>query len=110
MRVLYWILWSVAAILAIIYVLLFSSVGNSILKPYIEKIASHKSGMDIKLDEFKLAISHLDITASVNNALKARVYGNYSLFTQALDLNYTAATSDLSNLGIAIKDDISLKG
>lgn len=110
MRVLYWILWSVAAILAIIYVLLFSSVGNSILKPYIEKIASHKSGMDIKLDEFNLAISHLDITASVNNALKARVYGNYSLFTQALDLNYTAATSDLSNLGIAIKDDISLKG
>ena len=110
MRVLYWILWSLAALLGIVYILLFSSVGNGILKPYIEKIASDKSGMDIKLDEFKLNMSHLDITTSINGALKARVYGNYSLFTQALDLNYTAATSDLSSLGVAIKDDISLKG
>ncbi|MEE3705117.1 hypothetical protein V2I29_05940 [Campylobacter sp. CX2-8023-23] len=110
MRVLYWILGSLAVLLAIAYTLLFSSVGNSITKPYIQKIASQKSGMDIRLDEFKLSISTLDITVSVNNALKARIYGNYSLFTQKLDLNYTASTSDLSSFGVDIKDNISLNG
>lgn len=110
MRVLYWILGGLALFVAIVYALLFSSVGNSILKPYIEKIASQKSSMNIKLDEFRLAISHLDITVSVNEALKARVYGNYSLFTQELDLNYTASSSDLSSFGVDIKDDINLKG
>ena len=110
MRVVYWILGILVVVLAAIYTLLFTSIGNSIIKPYIEKIASEKSGMNIRLDEFKLGISNLDITANVNNALKARVYGNYSLFTQNLDLNYTATTNDLSSFGVEIKDDISLNG
>ena len=108
MRVVYWILGILVVVLAAIYTLLFTRIGNSIIKPYIEKIASEKSGMNIRLDEFKLGISNLDITADVNNALKARVYGNYSLFTQNLDLNYTATTNDLSSFGVEIKDDISL--
>ncbi|ALV64717.2 hypothetical protein [Campylobacter fetus] len=110
MRVLLWILGIVAVLFISAYTILFTGFGNSLIKPYVEKIATQKSGMKIELKKFKVGFSKADIEAAINSELNLTVSGNYNLFKKDFDLNYTAQTKSLNSFGIDIKDNISLNG
>ena len=86
--------------------MLFSSFGNSVLKPFVEKIASEKIGMEFRLEKFELGFSSFDILAIINGELSVESRGKYSLFSSQFDLNYNTQAKSFNGMQI----DLSLKG
>ena len=89
-----------------LYCVLFSSFGNSVLKPFVEKIASEKIGMEFRLEKFELGFSSFDILAIINGELGVESKGKYSLFSSQFDLNYNTQAKSFNGMQI----DLSLKG
>ena len=89
-----------------LYCVLFSSFGNSVLKPFVEKIASEKIGMEFRLEKFELGFSSFDILAIINGELSVESRGKYSLFSSQFDLNYNTQAKSFNGMQI----DLSLKG
>lgn len=105
------------AILGIILILLvgaysiaFTDFGNSITKPYVEKILKEKTGYDIKLREFDLNIDDFDITAELNNEIAARAKGKYFLFDKSFDFDYALEVANLKSFGVELNEKMNLNG
>ncbi|QKF65133.1 hypothetical protein [Campylobacter corcagiensis] len=93
-----------------VYTVAFTGFGNNLLKPTIEKIASQKSGQDIKLSKFDLNFGSLDVIADVNSEIKAHISGDYSLFAQSFDLTYKVDITDLKSFKIDLEEPMGLAG
>ncbi|MCI7501961.1 MAG: hypothetical protein MSA54_08570 [Campylobacter sp.] len=106
MKFLAWICGILLVLVVALYCVLFSSFGNSVLKPFVEKIASEKIGMEFKLEKFELGFSSFDILAIINGELSVESRGKYSLFSSQFDLNYNTQAKSFNGMQI----DLSLKG
>ena len=106
MKFLAWICGILLVLAVALYCVLFSSFGNSVLKPFVEKIASEKIGMEFKLEKFELGFSSFDIVAIINGELSVESRGKYSLFSSQFDLNYNTQAKNFNGMQI----DLSLKG
>lgn len=106
MKFLAWFCGILLVLVAALYCVLFSSFGNSVLKPFIEKIASEKIGMEFRLEKFELGFSSFDILAIINGELSVESKGKYSLFSSQFDLNYNTQAKSFNGMQI----DLSLKG
>ncbi|MCI6298826.1 MAG: hypothetical protein MR582_04180 [Campylobacter sp.] len=106
MKFLAWICGILLVLVVALYCVLFSSFGNSVLKPFVEKIASEKIGMELKLEKFELGFSSFDILAIINGELSVESSGKYSLFSSQFDLNYNTQAKNFNGMQI----DLSLKG
>ena len=106
MKFLAWICGILLVLVVALYCVLFSSFGNSVLKPFVEKIASEKIGMEFKLEKFELGFSSFDILAIINGELGVESKGKYSLFSSQFDLNYNTQAKSFNGMQI----DLSLKG
>ena len=106
MKFLAWICGILLVLAVALYCVLFSSFGNSILKPFVEKIASEKIGMEFRLEKFELGFSSFDILAIINGELSVESRGKYSLFSSQFDLNYNTQAKNFNGMQI----DLSLKG
>nr|WP_321313986.1 hypothetical protein [uncultured Campylobacter sp.] len=106
MKFLAWFCGILLVLVVALYCVLFSSFGNSVLKPFVEKIASEKIGMEFKLEKFELGFSSFDILAIINGELGVESKGKYSLFSSQFDLNYNTQAKSFNGMQI----DLSLKG
>lgn len=106
MKFLAWICGILLVLVVALYCVLFSSFGNSVLKPFVEKIASEKIGMEFRLEKFELGFSSFDILAIINGELGVESKGKYSLFSSQFDLNYNTQAKSFNGMQI----DLSLKG
>ena len=106
MKFLAWFCGILLVLVVALYCVLFSSFGNSVLKPFVEKIASEKIGMEFKLEKFELGFSSFDILAIINGELSVESRGKYSLFSSQFDLNYNTQAKSFNGMQI----DLSLKG
>ena len=106
MKFLAWVCGILLVLVVALYCVLFSSFGNSVLKPFVEKIASEKIGMELKLEKFELGFSSFDILAIINGELGVESKGKYSLFSSQFDLNYNTQAKNFNGMQI----DLSLKG
>ena len=106
MKFLAWVCGILLVLVVALYCVLFSSFGNSVLKPFVEKIASEKIGMELKLEKFELGFSSFDILAIINGELGVESKGKYSLFSSQFDLNYNTQAKSFNGMQI----DLSLKG
>ena len=106
MKFLAWVCGILLVLVVALYCVLFSSFGNSVLKPFVEKIASEKIGMELKLEKFELGFSSFDILAIINGELSVESRGKYSLFSSQFDLNYNTQAKSFNGMQI----DLSLKG
>ena len=106
MKFLAWFCGILLVLVVALYCVLFSSFGNSVLKPFVEKIASEKIGMELKLEKFELGFSSFDILAIINGELSVESRGKYSLFSSQFDLNYNTQAKSFNGMQI----DLSLKG
>ena len=106
MKFLAWFCGILLVLVVALYCVLFSSFGNSVLKPFIEKIASEKIGMEFRLEKFELGFSSFDILAIINGELGVESKGKYSLFSSQFDLNYNTQAKSFNGMQI----DLSLKG
>ena len=106
MKFLAWFCGILLVLVVALYCVLFSSFGNSVLKPFVEKIASEKIGMEFRLEKFELGFSSFDILAIINGELGVESSGKYSLFSSQFDLNYNTQAKSFNGMQI----DLSLKG
>ena len=106
MKFLAWVCGILLVLVVALYCVLFSSFGNSVLKPFVEKIASEKIGMEFRLEKFELGFSSFDILAIINGERSVESRGKYSLFSSQFDLNYNTQAKSFNGMQI----DLSLKG
>ncbi len=85
-------------LLVLCYLLLFTPLGNNVLKPVLETKINESSPIKIKLARFGLDMHSLHILIETDAQNTLLVTGDYSLFTQAFDLKYTLDLKDLTRL------------
>lgn len=103
-----WIAGILAIILVLAFVLLFTPLGNGILKPYIQSQLDKKLPFSTKLEVFELGISDFDIEISAMENIVISANGTYSLFSQNIDgvLNiFIKNPSDIKELSAVKLDD-----
>jgi len=98
MKIIAWILGILLGLFILVYVLAFTSFGNSITAPTIELKIKEQTKMDSKLTVFSLSMSEIDIVLEINKQNIIKVNGSYSLFEQNFDIDYKVEFSDLSSL------------
>jgi hypothetical protein len=85
-------------IIAIVYVVVFTSVGNKLLKHTIESKIQEQTKLDSKLEIFSLGISNFEIKLVLNENNTIYLKGNYSLFSQSFDILYKIKLQELKTL------------
>lgn len=93
-----------------IYMILFTSFGNSIVVGYIENTIKQKSGLDVKFVKFQLNLSEINLIATINNEILAQIDGKLNILSQKMDLNYNISANDLKTAGLSLVKPIGLKG
>lgn len=88
MKYLAWLGGVVVFMVALVYVFVFTSVGNAIVKPLIEEKIKEESKLESKLTTFSLDMSSFEIVLELDKKNIIYVNGNYSLFSQAFDVAY----------------------
>ena len=94
------------AIVLIVYVVLFTGVGNSMLRPVIEAKASLALGLPVKVKKFHLSMSDIDLLLDISDDNSVHLYGTYSPFAQSFDLQYDLKLLKLSNLRLLTKQQL----
>lgn len=85
-------------IMAIIYGLLFTPQGNSIIKPIIEEEISKKISIPVKLETFMLKPEEFKIVLTTNDKSYIASKGSFNILAQSLELFYDIKINELSNL------------
>lgn len=98
MKYLAWLGAILAAVAVTLYIVAFTPLGNSLLKPIIENKVKEQTKLDSKLETFSLSMSDFEIVLEIDreNILKAK--GEYSLFSKAFDLSYEVSFKNLESL------------
>ena len=98
MKILAWIFGITLTLLAIAYILAFTPPGNSIVKPILESKIKEQTKLDGKLDIFSLSMSDFEILLTLNNYNTIFLKGEYSLFSQTVDIVYNVKLEELNSL------------
>jgi len=98
MKYLYWILGIVGALVGAVYVVAFTSFGNSLLKPTIEAKIQEQTKLPSTLERFSLSMDHIDILLALNKNNTVAIKGEYSLFSQSFNLDYKVDLKELKTL------------
>jgi len=98
MKIIAWILGILLGLFALVYVVAFTSFGNSIIAPIVESKIKEQTKMDSKLTAFSISMSKIDVVLEINKQNIIKVNGSYSLFSQSFDIDYKVEFNDLSSL------------
>ena len=85
-------------IMLTVYGLLFTSTGNSIIKPIIEDEISNKISLPVKLETFILKPEQFEIVLTTNDKSYIASKGSFNILAQRLEVFYDIKVNDLSNL------------
>ncbi|MBN2816890.1 MAG: hypothetical protein JXQ67_09415 [Campylobacterales bacterium] len=88
----------VATLLGLIYVVAFTSFGNSLVTPLIEAKIKEETKLESKLETFSLSMSDFEILLELNKNNTILLKGNYSLFSQSFDIAYRVSLLELKTL------------
>lgn len=91
------ILVLVVAILGISYTLIFTQMGNNLLKPLVESKLNEHSPIPLKLKVFSLRPSKLTISATHNDSLDIKMGADFSLWNQSFKGNLLATGKNPSS-------------
>ncbi len=98
MKIFMYIVGLLVTLLIGIYALLFTGLGNSLLRPVVESKIGERLKMPVKLKKFHLSMNDLELIIYLTNKNGVRIYGDYSLFAQSFDLKYDIKLLSLSEL------------
>jgi len=98
MKFLAWIFGILVTIVIAVYVVAFTSIGNSIVKPIIESKIKEQTLLDSKLNVFSLSMSEIEVALEINKNNLVYLKGEYSIFSKSLDIDYKLELNDLETL------------
>jgi len=114
MKYLTWLLGLLVGVLALVYVVAFTSFGNSLLKPIIESKIKEQTKLVSKLKVFSLSLSDFKILLELNPKNTIEIEGNYSLFSQSFHIKYNVDLKKLQTLkaltSMQLQDSFSTNG
>ena len=93
-------------VVVVVYTMIFTSFGNKILEPMIEKEISKQTKLDSKLTTFKVTMSDFSIVLEIDKNNIILLNGNYSLFSQAFNIAYKLRFNSLESLKSLTKQAI----
>ena len=96
LKILKWFLGILAGLLVLIYVFVFSPIGNMIFKPVVQGQISKYSPVALTLKTFSLGLSGLEILIEHSPKLSIHLKGDYNLFTLNVDSALRIDASDIS--------------
>lgn len=82
----------------VIYILLFSGTGNSIMRPFVETRLGNSIEGQVNLEEFMLRTDRFAFKIVLDGNSTISVKGTLDLFNQTLDADYDLNILDLSKL------------
>lgn len=94
-------------ICALTYALLFTGVGNALLKPYIEAKINENAPLKVEVSEFVLRMDRLRVLLKLDEENSLLAEGIYSLFKQSFDIDYSVQLKRLSNFSEIAKRQLS---
>lgn len=109
MKIIGWLSALLLTLFIFVYVLAFTSFGNSIVAPIIEERINKETDLTLKFETFELGFSHLNIKVAYDQYNKVSLEGDFSLLTQALDLSYKVELSDLNSFSKLAQKDLTGK-
>ncbi len=86
----------VVIIILVVYGLLFTQLGNNIIKPTLQEKISKAIGKNVIVTRFSLRPSTVILECALANKRFLAVKGALSLFSQKMDLDYTLDIPDIS--------------
>jgi len=98
MKYLAWFGGVLVTILAVVYIVAFTSFGNGLLKPTIESKIQEQTKLESKLTTFSLNMSEFDILLELSKSNTISIKGEYSLFSQAFDIRYSVEMKAIEEL------------
>jgi hypothetical protein len=98
MKIVSWLIGLVAVLVIGVYVVAFTSTGNAILQPIIEKKINEATKLDTKLKTFSLSMSEFEIFLELDASNNVHLKGDYSLFAQSFDIAYWIKLNKLESL------------
>jgi len=98
MKYLSWFGGVIVGLVAIIYVVAFTSFGNSIISAIIENKIKEQTKLDAKLSVFSLNMSEIEILLKLNTNNSIYLKGSYSPFSQSFDIDYNIKLHSLKTL------------
>lgn len=98
MRYLFWFVASLVFLVAMIYAVAFTPIGNSLVKPIIENRVSKEIRMQSKLTTFALSVKSVEAVLEIEGGNSIKIGGEYSLFSQSFDLFYEVGFKHLESL------------
>lgn len=98
-KLLLWLLGIIAGLLFLVYILLFSPIGNAIFKPIIQSQINTHSPIPLELDTFSLGLTGAHIVLNHDEKLIIDLHGDYNLFTLGVDLGLLIDANDISLFG-----------
>lgn len=93
-----------------LYFLLFTSSGNDILKPYVEKQLQKRLQTEIQLASFTLRSNFIDLEILSQNKSRVILNGDFSLWSRSFDLAYIFIANNLQMDTLNLKGLFALKG
>lgn len=103
-----WILGIILALFVLIFCVLFTPPGNALLKPIIQGQIDKYAPIKLELETFSLGISSVELKIAHNDAIIITLGGDFSLFSQTLDLALKVDARDIAVLGELV--DTPLQG
>jgi len=98
MKFLTWLVSIVIGLIAIVYVVVFTSFGNELLKPIIESKIKENTKLNSKLTAFYLSMNKFEILLELNENNTIMLKGDYSLFSKSFDIIYDLKLTELKTL------------
>jgi len=83
-----WMGGFIVALLGVLYVVAFTSFGNSLLQPVIEEKIQEEIKLESKLKTFSLSLRDFEILLKLNEYNTILLIGIYSPFSQAFNVLY----------------------
>ena len=81
-----------------VYVITFTSMGNSLVKPIVEEKIKLATLKNAKLNTFSLNMDNFNIILELDSKNTIYINGNYSLFSKAFNIAYRLKLNRLENL------------
>ncbi|WP_297443576.1 hypothetical protein [Sulfurimonas sp.] len=98
MKYLIWLLGVIVSIVFVAYILVFTSIGNSMVKPILESKIRVQTQLDTRVEKFQLNTDNFEIVLELNKNNTITAKGTYSLFSQSFDLTYNVRLEELNTL------------
>ena len=98
MKFLAWFFGIVVVIVGAVYTLLFTPLGNGLIKPLIETEIQKQTQLPSRLGRFCVGLSDIDILLELNPNNTILIKGKYSLLSQSFDIDYVVKLKELATL------------